>query len=136
MTLTEKANALVEMGLVRLTAFDLLHRLIGAETTARNLDVAQVRYHRTRGMIFVGECVHKTPAGGTHECEGHHHGHVCYHARAGLQMAAAVAGATITFHDTEAEAKGRGGPVAKVMVSGHDNKAVYAAYVKQVDKTA
>lgn len=128
----EKAAVVVELGLVRLTQFDTEKRVAGADVAARNLDTAQVRFTRRGGCIQVPVCVHASRDGEihNHECEGHANGHVCYHARAALMFAAQVAGATVTFHKTADEARATGGKVAKVMVPGHDGKAVYAAYKK------
>jgi hypothetical protein len=130
MNINEKAAVVVELGMVRLTQFDASKRIAGCDVAARNLDTAQVRYTRAGGVLMVPVCRHKSQDGPTHdhECEGHSHGHVCYHARAGLMYAAAVGGATVTFHDTEAEARQVGGIVCRVMVPGHEDKAKFAAY--------
>ena len=117
MEINDKANALVEMGLVCLTEFDTQYRVTAAEVAARNLDTATVRFNRAKGIIYVCSCVHKRRDGSEHVCEGHQHGHVCYHARAALMMGAKVAGKNITF------GKGEG---VRVMVAGHENKAVAA----------
>ena len=138
MTVDQKAEALVEMGLVRITQFDVLFRVIGCEVAARNLDTASVEYSRGRGVLYITQCQHKTREGERHGCEGHEHGHVCYHARAGLMMGAKVAGRSLTFHKTEAEARQHcnmdpayaGNMVCKVMVAGHEGKAVFAALNK------
>jgi len=117
MTIDEKAEALVEMGMAMPTKFDVMFRVIEAQVAARNLDVATVEYTRGKGILYVAKCEHVTRDGKTHVCEGHSHGHVCYHARAGLMMAMKLSGKTLAFDKT--------GQV-KVMVAGHENKAVYA----------
>ena len=119
LTVNDKADALVEMGMVSLTEFDTQYRVTAADVAARNLDVATVRFNRAKGIIYVCQCVHKRRDGSEHVCEGHQHGHVCYHARAALVMGAKVAGKELRFGD------GRG-PGVKVMVAGHENKAVTA----------
>jgi len=130
MGINDKAAAVVELGMVRLTQFDECKRVAGADVAARNLDTAQVRYTRAKGVLLVPVCRHRSADGPAmdHPCEGHSHGHVCYHARAGLMMAAVVAGAEVTFHGTESEARTAGGSVVRVAVPGHDNRAVWASY--------
>ena len=119
MTVNQKADALVEMGMVCLTEFDTQYRVTSAEVAARNLDVATVRLSRVKGIIYVCSCTHKRRDGSTHVCEGHQFGHVCYHARAALKMGAKVAGKELTFGDGQSNG-------VRVMVAGHENKAVTA----------
>ncbi len=119
LTVNDKADALVEMGMVCLTEFDTSYRVTSAEVAARNLDVATVRFLRAKGIIYVAGCTHKRRDGSEHVCEGHQHGHVCYHARAALKMGAKVAGKELTFGDGRSEG-------VRVMVAGHENKAVTA----------
>ncbi len=130
LTINDKAEVLVELGMVRLTQFDAQKRVTGADVAARNLDTAQVRFTRANGVLSVPTCRHASRDGAAHDhaCEGHSYGHVCYHARAGLMMAAAVSGAVVTFHESESEARMIGGTVVPVMVPGFQKKAVFAAY--------
>jgi hypothetical protein len=116
MTVNEKAEALVEMGLVVLTEYDANYRPTAAKVSARNLDVATVRFERRGKVIVVCSCVHKRQDGSEHVCEGHQFGHVCYHARAALMMGAKVAGKTLVF----------GNEGVRVVVNGHEGKAVHA----------
>jgi len=121
MSVEEKAEAVVEMGMVQVTGLDELYRVIDAMVSARNLDVAHVQYARQKGVIYVTRCDHTKRSGDKHVCEGHSFGHVCYHARAGLMMQAKMAGKTLTF--------GKGYPphgAVVVKVAGHDNKAAWA----------
>lgn len=120
MTGPEKANALVEMGMVRLTRFDPLHRVICAEVAARHLDVATVEFNRSRDVVKVMRCVHRSTGGETHVCEAHQHGNVCYHALAALKMAAVVAGRELVFFKEPPEGKW-----VKVAVDGHESKAMF-----------
>ena len=129
MTPNEKAKALVEMGLVRLTQFDPQKRVTGCDVAGRNLDTAQVRYDRKGGTIFVLRCHHVSRDGTAHdhECEGHTHKRVCYHARAGLMFAAEVAGGSVTFHDRESDARVQGGTVVPV-TAGDERKLIWASF--------
>lgn len=124
MTVEEKADALVEMGLVRMTGFDTSYRVITAEVAARNLDTAVVEFDRVKGAVLVVRCDHRTKEGQTHVCEGHRAGHVCYHARAALKFAARAAGKDLVFYKSAADAEGKT-PTSRVMVLGHDAKAVF-----------
>lgn len=121
LTVDEKAEALVDMGMVQVIGMDELYRVVDALVAARNIDTAHVQYTRQKGVIYVAACDHTKRDGGKHVCEGHSFGHVCYHARAGLMFHAKVGGKTLTF--------GKGHPPAGavvVKVAGHDNKAVWA----------
>ena len=129
MTVDQKADALVELGLVRLTQFDTQLRVIGADVAARNLDVASVEFSRVKGTVYVLRCDHRTKEGTQHVCEGHQSGHVCYHARAALKFAALVADKTLTFYKTEKEVEDDHTGVNRVMVVGHEAKAVYGQVI-------
>lgn len=119
LTVNDKAAALVEMGMVALTEFDTQYRVTAADVAARNLDVATVRFNRAKGIVYVVSCTHKRRDGSEHVCEGHTHGHVCYHARAALMMGAKVAGKELRFGDGRSDGN-------RVMVAGHENKAISA----------
>jgi len=129
MTPNEKAAALVEMGLVRLTNFDANKKLTGASVAARNLETAQVRFSRSKGTVFVVACHHVSPDGAKfdHVCEGHEHGHVCYHARAALMAVVAVEGGELQFHESEAAAKAASKFSCRVAVPGKEAKAAWAS---------
>ena len=129
MTVEEKANALVEMGMVRLTTFDAQFRVTGAEVAARNLEIATVGFVRGKGVITVTRCEHRDDKGNGHMCEGHQNGHVCYHARAALQMAAKVAGKGLVFYKSRAETEQWAGVAFKMLVHGHEAKAVFGMVV-------
>ena len=127
MTINEKAAALTEMGMVRPISFDERNRITGVIVAARNLDMAYVRYERRGGIIYVASCDHVASCERyNHKCEGHSHGHVCYHSRAGLMMSAALAETELTFYGSEPEAAG--GTVIRVVVPGHDEKSVWVCY--------
>lgn len=129
LTADAKAEAVVGMGMVRLTQFDAQKRVAGCDVAARNLDTAQVRFGRAKGVLVVICCHHRSGDGPPHDhpCEGHKHGHVCYHARAGLMFAAQVAGAAVTFHATETAARLSGEVVVRV-TAGDQKRVIWASY--------
>lgn len=129
MTPNDKAAALVDMGLVRLTNFDVNKKLTGADVAARNLETAQVRFSRSKGTVFVVACQHRSPDGEKfdHPCEGHANGHVCYHARAALMMFVSLEGGQLEFCESENAAKATSKFVCRVAVPGKEAKAVWGA---------